>query len=181
MITLENISEIFILEEPTGTLVWRTSPNKKIKPGAVAGKIFTTKEGLQYRSIRYRGKDYLAHRLVWMMAKKEYPPKEIDHRDGDGLNNRPDNLRDGTFLNSLNRRRYSNNTSGVSGIIWHSLSGKWQVYPQVKGKRKSLGLFSNLDEALKVLLEFRESHPEITSRHGTGETHFEHQKASRND
>ncbi len=180
-LTVNTVSDIFTLDLVSYDLLWKVSPSYKIKAGAIAGKISTTKEGIKYRSVRYKGKDYLAHRVVWMMLWGEDPPKEVDHEDGNGLNNHPSNLRDGTDLNSLNRRRYSNNTSGISGIRWHTQANKWQVQPQVGGRRYSLGLFSELDEALMELLEFRESHPDITIRHGMGETHLDNEKASRHE
>jgi hypothetical protein len=64
----------------------------------------------------------------------------VDHIDGDGLNNRRDNLRLVTHAqNSTNRRRGINNTSGFKGVYLHKLSGRWRGRIFVSGKAICLG------------------------------------------
>ncbi|KEO02311.1 AP2 domain protein [Escherichia coli 1-392-07_S4_C1] len=40
------------------------------------------------------------------------------------------------------------NKSGYIGVIWHKASRKWMAYVQVNKKRKHLGLFDSIDEAV---------------------------------
>jgi hypothetical protein len=66
----------------------------------------------------------------------------IDHRDGNGLNNRRSNLRYATdSQNSSNRRFAQKSTSGVKGVTWHKASAAWQSQIKVRGKGIYLGLF----------------------------------------
>lgn len=61
---------------------------------------------------------FLIHRIIWVMINGDIPyHKDIDHIDGDGLNNNHKNLREvDKTVNSRNKRIRSDNTTGVNGI-----------------------------------------------------------------
>lgn len=72
----------------------------------------------------------------------------VDHRDGNGLNNRRENLRLATHAeNAHNQRKRRDNSSGFKGVSWHKDCKRWQAYIAVNGKRKYLGLFGNPADA----------------------------------
>lgn len=72
---------------------------------------------------------------------------EVDHRDGDGLNNRRKNLRLATHAeNGYNSKKRVGTTSKYKGVSFHPRAGKWRV--QVKGKY--LGLFRTEEEAAQA-------------------------------
>jgi len=84
------------------------------------------------------------HRVV----KRADPDIHVDHRDGDGLNNRQSNLRNATpAQNARNQRRSCNSTSGVKGVSWNARRGKWQA--QIRSERRLiyLGLFDDITTA----------------------------------
>jgi hypothetical protein len=97
----------------------------------------------------------------------------IDHRDGDTINNRPDNLRDITnATNSRNAKMRSDNTSGFTGVNWNTRYNKWVARISINGKMKYLGSFDSIEEA-KISREsaietFNIENPKVafTSRHG---------------
>ena len=67
--------------------------------------------------------------------------KEVDHINGDTLDNRRANLRVCTRAeNAKNRKINRNNTSSYKGVHRHQ-TGAWRSRIQVGGKRISLGLF----------------------------------------
>lgn len=72
-----------------------------------------------------------------------------DHRDGDGLNNRRDNLRCATKAeNGRNSRKKKNNTSGFKGVHLHKQSGRWQARISIGNPtQRSLGMFDTPEEA----------------------------------
>ena len=73
---------------------------------------------------------------------------EVDHIDGDGLNNCRSNLRDGAgFKNSANRELASNNTSGYKGVGWNKRKEKWRASIMINGKPVFLGYFGTSKEA----------------------------------
>ena len=87
------------------------------------------------------------HQLV-CPCKEGYEP---DHLDRDKLNNLDDNLIPKTHMQNLhNRDKHSNNTSGYKGVSWDKRSQKWLAYKTVNKKRKHIGLFDNIDDAIKA-------------------------------
>lgn len=73
---------------------------------------------------------------------------DVDHRSGDGLDNRRQNLRLATKAqNCQNQTLRTDNSSGVRGVNWHEQCGKWHATIQADGKRHSLGLFEILADA----------------------------------
>ena len=110
----------------------------------------TSAEG--YLIISIGGKRYKSHRLVFLYMDGVFPDDEteIDHADGNRSNNRYSNLiLSNRKDNAKNKKKYSSNTSGVSGVTLHGC-GLWRARINVDGKRVSLGLFENFDDAVKA-------------------------------
>ncbi len=96
------------------------------------------------------------HRVI---AARIYGPifllgMEVDHINGDTLDNRDCNLRLATRKqNGRNRRRNRNNTSGYKGVYWHKANGKWAAQIVVNGKRRHLGYFDDPRDAYAAYCE----------------------------
>ena len=52
-----------LLSYNNGMLTWKVKPSKSIEAGTEAG--YVTQQG--YVSFMYKGKNYLAHRVIWEM------------------------------------------------------------------------------------------------------------------
>lgn len=80
------------------------------------------------------------------------PGVEVDHRDGNGLNNYDGNLRFATHAEQ--QRGFRTKTRGCSskfrGVCWHSQAGGWVAYIDVAKKRKHLGLFQSEVDAARA-------------------------------
>lgn len=75
----------------------------------------------------------------------------VDHRDGNGLNNRRGNLRAGTRgQNAANRRLGVNNRSGYKGVCWVKKTGRWLAQINVDKKKYTLGTFKDPWEAAQA-------------------------------
>ena len=99
------------------------------------------------------GKQWLTHRLVYIMHKGR-APKYIDHIDGDKQNNRIENLRSCTIQNNAhNQKLHSKNTTGVKGVT--QLGKKFRVKLWVNYKQYHLGIFDDLELAELVSIEAR--------------------------
>jgi hypothetical protein len=72
----------------------------------------------------------------------------VDHRNGNGLDNRRSNLRPATIAqNAMNRRRRADNTSGFKGVSFRKETEVWRAYVSVLGKRVWLGQYRTAIEA----------------------------------
>jgi hypothetical protein len=107
------------------------------------------------------------HELIWILNGKSIPPGyEIDHKDGDKTNNDISNLRlVDRKLNNRNRKKRSDNTSGVTGIRWSEYHKHYVIRRTVGDKRLSRSR-KTFDEALKVLEELKQMDTSYTERHG---------------
>lgn len=78
----------------------------------------------------------------------------IDHITHDVNDNRKSKLRRTVNgQNNMNHSLYKNNTSGCSGVTWKEKNQKWEVRISVNKKRYNLGLYTDLNEAIKVRKE----------------------------
>jgi hypothetical protein len=87
---------------------------------------------------------------------------DVDHIDGDGLENRRFNLRPTeTIFNLFNRTKInSNNTSGYRNVSLDKRTNEWIVQLQINRKNKVLGRFpyDQLEEAGKFAEEMRKKY-----------------------
>lgn len=76
----------------------------------------------------------------------------VDHRDGDGLHNWRENLRNCTDAqNKMNRKVISaNNTSGYKGVSWSKKKRKWIAQSMINKKHIFIGHFSTPEEAARA-------------------------------
>lgn len=123
--------------------------------GQEAGSIYTPKKAkTSYLvigiTLNQKTKSYLAHRLVFLYSDGHLPAKDVDHIDGNGLNNCKNNLREVTALeNHKNYPMQSNNTSGCVGVCWSKASQKWHSQIQVSGKVIHGGYFLDKKDAIQ--------------------------------
>jgi len=93
----------------------------------------------------------LAHRIVYAIVTGEMPNGDIDHIDGNPLNNRIENLRDVSKSENLhNSKNRKDNSSGFPGVHWHHQHQKWHARIQVDNQRIFLGYFSDYEDAVRA-------------------------------
>jgi hypothetical protein len=113
----------FDYDADKGELHWKIPTSYNMKPGSVAGCV--TEYG--YMRVKFFGKDYMVHNVIWFIEKGEWPKDEIDHRDRNKLNNRIDNLREATHgMNGANTGPQKNNLLGVKHMSL-TPSGRYAV------------------------------------------------------
>ena len=134
----------------TGAFTWceradRTRGWNTRYAGREAGYIIP-EANTSYLQINLCGRKYLGHRLafLWMTRKV---PKEVDHRDTNGLNNRWLNLRSCTrSQNKANRGWQRGATVKTKGVSF-THTGRYRARIKVMGKEKHLGCFDTPGEA----------------------------------
>lgn len=71
---------------------------------------------------------------------------DIDHVDHDGLNNTRENLRLCTRSENQGNRRIL--PGEIKGVYWSKRERRWYAQIGVNGKRKHVGIFDDLQEAI---------------------------------
>lgn len=112
--------------------------------GSIAGGI----NSLGYRRITLHGRQYLAHRLIWLYVYGEWPKGMLDHINRIKDDNRIENLRMADMsLNVRNRDAYPSKT-GVKGV--YPCRDKYRASIQVGDTQRHLGVFDTIEQAQKA-------------------------------
>lgn len=148
--TVAELHERFRCDPSAGLLWWRMSPSPYVRVGDLVNNVADRcNGGLQYNAVRIRRRSYYVHRIIWAMHYGEWPDGQIDHINGNGLDNRISNLRVVSNAgNGLNKRRHRNNRSGVTGVSWNKWANKWTAFIAIAGQKLHLGYFTDFDEAV---------------------------------
>ena len=96
-----------------------------------------------YAIARIDGQTVYLHRLLMGAL----PGEEVDHEDGDGLNNRRGNLRLATHAQNLaNQAPQSGRSSRFKGVSWYTRSGRWRA----TAARRHVGFFDDEEDAARA-------------------------------
>lgn len=103
----------------------------------------------------YRGnvfdRNILAHRAAWAIYYGEHPRADIDHINGNPLDNRLANLRQATRSeNMANSRSARGKTSKYLGVSFDKSRGKWAAELTTNYKKHRLGRFHSEVEAARA-------------------------------
>jgi len=63
-----------------------------------------------------------------------------------------------TQLNSLTKKKASNNTSGIKGVHWSTREQKWQAEIRFQGEKHNLGQYEKIEDATKARKEAEEKY-----------------------
>ena len=161
-ITQALLKELFEYQ-PNGTLTRKISTSNRVKIGDEAG---WNTAGSKYVGISVNGKKHLIHRLIFLYHHG-YVPEVIDHIDGNGKNNRIENLRPASFVqNMLNMKGQDWSRSGIKGVYWSRSSNKWAVHCRVNKKVKYFGVYEDIELAELVAIEARNKYHGKFANHG---------------
>lgn len=97
------------------------------------------------------GKKWTIHR--WLLQPE--PHQKVDHQDGNGLNNKRDNIRIATQSQNMgNAGPNSKNTSGYKGVyFWTDKRNgysTWRAQLHHEGKRIDMGSFKTKEDAARA-------------------------------
>lgn len=81
-----------------------------------------------------------------------------DHRNGDPLDNRRENLRVVTRVENAQNGRRRGGSSRHRGVCRAKANGKWAAYGTVGGRQHHLGFFDTEAEAARVAKRWRGQH-----------------------
>jgi hypothetical protein len=92
---------------------------------------------------------------------------QVDHKDGNTLDNRKKNLRDGSgVINNNNKALHNTNTSGVNGVYFSKRDKSWVAMWYENGKRRrtyfSITKYGSDEKAKQEAIKHRQAMDEIT-------------------
>jgi hypothetical protein len=130
------------------------------------GCTFYAQRGIRGQGGKLKGEHM--HRLVlsWKLDRDLAENERCDHVNGDGLDNRRENLRVATSAqNNRNCRRKSKNpTRRFLGVDWNRASLGWRARITIHGKSIYLGRFATELEAAQAREEYITANPELCAR-----------------
>lgn len=98
----------------------------------------------------------LLHRFILGV---EDPDVHVDHIDGNGLNNRRENLRECTRTQNLgNSRLAAHSRTGLKGVTYHRRHRRYYARICVDGERRYLGNFGTAEDAHQAYREAAIAH-----------------------
>lgn len=145
-VAVARLHELLQYDPETGLLHWKVRRNQYAVVGAVAGHKANCRGKLYFR-VRIDNALIMGHWIAWAMAYGAWPDDQIDHEDGDGLNNRLTNLKvKPQAENNRNAAIRRDNKTGVCGVVT-TRSGNYVAHIRCDGRLKHLGTFKNLEDA----------------------------------
>jgi len=137
VVTQDQVRDLFIYDPEQGDLYWKES-----------GKMV---EGVSnnYRVLYIEGKQYYAHRIIWLLVYGYMPEKgiDIDHENGDKLDNSLLNLRKLSRSDNVrNNKGYKTSKLGITGVHQRP-NGRYIASITVDYKYVYIGSFGNLYDA----------------------------------
>ena len=169
---IKYLKECFKYNSENGILTWQKRPaahflrvkdkrrHDSTLAGREAGHVIKRRKTF-YRRVKILGATVEAHIIIWLINYNTLPSGDIDHIDGNGLNNQLSNLRD--YDNHKNKIIPDNNKTGIVGVYWNSKKNRWCI----TGGRKQIGTANSLLDAacLRKSWELRNGYT-VRNTHG---------------
>jgi hypothetical protein len=149
-LTQAQLKEVLRYEPDTGHFYWikRISSRCKMdKPAGCIGGNYS--DNYLIKQIKIFKKLYKQHRLAFLYMTGSFPRHEVDHVNGNSLDNCWINLRD--IPHSINMQNFGkpnrNNKLGQLGVSLYRDSGKYSANISDKGKAIAIGVYDTIDQA----------------------------------
>lgn len=178
-------NEHFEVDEksPSGIMRIKDKNLKNFEGWRVGYKHFESNGNPRAWGLKFQERLYVVHRIIWVLTYGSIDSAlVIDHLDGDPFNNKINNLSLKTTAGNMkNQRKYSNNTTGITGVKLTDAGGGMfyytaQWYELNKYQKKKHFSIQKLgwEEAKTLATAYREEQiqrlilegAEYTERHG---------------
>lgn len=163
---IDAVRALLEYDPQTGIFTWKRRPRDFFKSDAMcenwnrrfSGKRAGAIDGKGYVIVSVCCKNYLLHRLAWLISYGETLPECIDHINGDKSDNRLVNLRKATHSqNKMNSPvRKDNVVTGVLGV--HPYRKGFRAQICVDGRRISSPTVPTIAEAAEYRRKFEMMH-----------------------
>lgn len=148
------LRECLVYDPETGILTWRDRPRGHFPDDGswrrflanFAGKPAGSASDRYIRVIISPHKLY-AHRIIWTMQTGAWPGVEIDHENGDKLDNRWGNLREATHQGNMRNRPGWGGRDLPKGVSRHRSGNRYTAHCWKDGRNLYLGCFATPEAA----------------------------------
>ena len=156
-----DLREFLDYDPNTGALHWKHRSEEHFANHAhflrwnkvYAGKPCGTISARGHLLLRIRDRGYRAHRLIWKLVRG-VDPIEIDHINGNPLDNSISNLRSvSRGENARNMPLIRSSKTGVPGVRKSKRGNTWTAEITLQRKRVALGTFAKAEEAVNARKE----------------------------
>jgi hypothetical protein len=141
MLTEEEANKYFYYNKETGIVYYKDSDKQ-------VGSL--NKDG--YLQVRFKGVNYIVHRLAWLLGTGEWPKLHIDHINGQRTDNRLVNLRDVTRCVNQQNKHTPQGAADLMGVT-QLKDGTYQASINWDNKRRHLGIFKTAERAHEAYLK----------------------------
>lgn len=145
MVSYDRANELLVYDPALGTLTWKVG-RSRMKAGDVAGSI--TRKG--YVSLSIDSRQYMAHRIAWLLHYGEWPEKQIDHKNRIRHDNAINNLRLATNGQNSHYAQRKIPPSGYRGVHFSKSAKRWCAHIMSNGKTIHLGYFDEVEKAAEA-------------------------------
>lgn len=176
----ELVRKVLRYEPGTGKLFWRYRPIELFNGSPAKAQAahdtwnrryagteaFTSVDARGYRQGNLFARVMRGHRVAFVIHHGRWPAGQIDHINGDRLDNRPENMREvDDAENRKNMAAPKNNTSGRIGVCWFKPARLWVAQIQHNRQHHCLGYFKEFADAVAAR-ERAEEHFGFHKNHG---------------
>lgn len=133
-----------------GKIYWRRPPpSRQELLGKEAGSIIGhgTSKSKHYWDIHVFGKRFKRSRLMFFMAHGRWPVPQVDHINGNSLDDRIDNLREATASQNTASGKPKKRSTPLPRGVYKTKYG-YLVRVTINGETLNLGTFKSLDFAI---------------------------------
>lgn len=159
-LTVEQLRYMLSYSPMSGEFYWINPPrcHSELK-GKLAGAIQTNTSGKCYHSIKINGLHHKRSRIAFLFMTGEHPEYQIDHINGDSLDDRWCNLRQVTVTeNAWNHKKRKKPNSHLPMGVSTTQNGKYRARISVNKNHICLGVFSTPEDAYSVYIKARKEH-----------------------
>lgn len=153
------LRQLLRYDPETGKLFWKPRARIWFKSDS-AWKVWTTRfleqeaftspDGDRYLTGTIFGQKAAAHRVAYAIHHGVWP-QILDHIDGDGRNNRLENIRSVDRLqNARNSKMPNTNTSGIAGVRFCRTHSRWVAQTRLGDSARTTRTFATKAEAISA-------------------------------